>query len=129
MAKEKKSYDLALILPDEIDKEEMMRVVERSAATAGLYISHIGGYSRVKYPNSVHWHFKRDRNEAGLIDATFWEEGAKFWIVVRNNEPQWVHDTAPHLQRALQAELTEVQTCCPTAEISRAARVKRETKE
>lgn len=105
MAKEKKSYDLAVGLPDETHKAQMMDVVERAAAATGLYISHIGGYSRVKYPNSVHWHFKRDKRETGLIDATYWEEGGTFWLVVRHNEPQWVHETAPLLQKALQAEL------------------------
>lgn len=105
MSKEKKSYDLVVGITEEMDKEKMMGVVERATAAAGLYISHIGSYSRVKYPNSVHWHFKRNRKEPGLIDATFWKEGTKFWLVVRNNEPQWVHDTAPRLQKALQAEL------------------------
>lgn len=105
MAKEKKSYDLEISIGDELTKEVMMGAVERAAHAVGLYISHIGGYSRVKYPNSVHWHFKRQKKEPGLIDATFWEEGAKFWLVVRNNEPRWVHETAPLLQKALQNEL------------------------
>ncbi len=108
MAKEKKSHDLVVSITDKITKEEMMRLVERAAAAAGLYISHIGGYSRVKYPNSVHWHFKRNKKERGLIDATFWKEGTRFWLIVRNNEPQWVHDTAPMLQKALEAELASL---------------------
>ncbi len=108
MAKEKKSHDLVVSITDKITKEEMMGLVERAAAATGLYISHIGGYSRVKYPNSVHWHFKRDKRESGLIDATFWKEGTRFWLIVRNNEPQWVHDTAPMLQKALEAELASL---------------------
>lgn len=105
MAKAKKSYDLVVDIPEDMDKETMMGVVARAAAETGLYISHIGGYSRVKYPNSVHWHFKRDRKEAGLIDATFWKEGTRFWLIVRHNEPQWVHDTAPALKDALDRAL------------------------
>ncbi len=108
MVKEKKSYDLIVSITEEMDKEKMMGVVERAAASTGLYFSHIGGYSRVKYPNSVHWHFKRDKNEVGLIDATFWKEGTKFWLILRNNEPQWVHDTAPILQKALQDEIADL---------------------
>lgn len=110
MAKARKSYDLEVAISDKAGKELMMDLVERAAAAMGLIISHIGGYSRVKYPNSVHWHFKRDRNEPGLIDATYWQEGMRFWLIVRNNEPQWVHETAPRLQRALQAELSELET-------------------
>ncbi|MEM1385934.1 MAG: hypothetical protein AAGG06_20170 [Pseudomonadota bacterium] len=105
MGTEKKSYELVIEIPDGIGRAQMMDVVERGAAEAGLYISHIGGYSRVKYPNSVHWHFKRDRNEPGLIDATFWEEGQAFWLVLRRSEPPWVHETAPMLRAALEAAL------------------------
>ncbi|WP_415401513.1 hypothetical protein [Tateyamaria sp. SN3-11] len=101
MVKEKKSYDLDVPVTAAMDRETMMAVVEHAAQVTGLYISHIGGYSRVKYPGSVHWHFKRDRKERGLIDATYWKEGVAFWLVVRHSEPQWVHDTAPHLQKAL----------------------------
>lgn len=108
MAKEKKSYDLDVTITDVMDKATMMGLVKRAAAATSLYISHIGGYSRVKYPNSVHWHFKRDKKEPGLIDATFWKEGTRFWLIVRNNEPQWVHDTAPRLQSVLQDELAQV---------------------
>ena len=108
MVKEKKSYDIVIEITDKMDKVKMMGAVERAATSTGLYISHIGGYSRVKYPNSVHWHFKRDKKEPGLIDATFWKEGAKFRLVVRNNEPQWVHDTAPRLKSALQDELAQL---------------------
>jgi hypothetical protein len=108
MAKEKKSYDLDLDITPDVTKKQIMGVVERAAEATNLYISHIGGYSRVKYPNSVHWHFKRDKKEPGLIDATFWKEGTKFWLIVRNNEPQWVHDTAPRLQSALKAELARL---------------------
>ncbi len=31
----------------------MLSLVERPADAAGLYISHIGGYSRTKFPDSV----------------------------------------------------------------------------
>ena len=75
--------------------------VEKAAASLGLYISHIGSYSRVKYPNSIHWHFKEHPKEKGCLDAKFWAEGNEFWIVARNYEPQWVQDKAKLLQKAL----------------------------
>ncbi len=58
--KAKKSEDYFVELPDGITEYQIMKAVERAAEAAGLYISHIGGYSRKKYPNAVHWHFKRD---------------------------------------------------------------------
>lgn len=105
MAKAKRSTDLYVDLPEGTTRAQVMAVVERAAAAAGLYISHIGGYSRKKYPNAVHWHFKRDRREAGLIDATYWDVKSLLWLMIRHREPAWVHDTAPRLKRALQREL------------------------
>jgi len=64
------------------------------------------GYSRVKYPKSIHWHFKEHPKEKGCLDATFWEEGNEFWIVARNYEPQWVKDKAVELQKYLKRVLT-----------------------
>ncbi len=113
MPKEKKSYDLAIPLAEAIGRDEMMAIVERAAAATDLYISHIGGYSRIKYPNSVHWHFKRDRKEPGLIDATYWQEGARFWLTLRNNEPRWVHETAPRLRTALEDALAQARPSRP----------------
>lgn len=105
MANPKKSYDMHIKLPDDITRAQIMTLVERAATTAGLYISHIGGYSRKKYPNAVHWHFKRDKKETGLIDATFWDVKSLLWLMIRYSEPEWVHETAPHLKQALDIEL------------------------
>ena len=105
MAKEKKSYDLHVEMPEGLTRAQMMAIVEKAAAAAGLYISHIGGYSRKKFPNSVHWHFKRDRKEAGWIDATFWDVKSLLWLMTRHSELAWVHQVAPALKRALDREL------------------------
>ncbi len=103
--KPKKSDDIYIDIPEEISRDQIMRVVERAAKSVGLYISHIGGYSRKKYPNSVHWHFKRDKKEVGLIDATFWDVKQLLWLMVRHREPDWVKQWAPKLKRALEKEL------------------------
>lgn len=50
--KQKKSDDYFVELPEGITKKQIMKAVERAASGAGLYISHIGGYSRKKYPNA-----------------------------------------------------------------------------
>jgi hypothetical protein len=109
LAKEKKSDDIYVDLPEQVTREQIMAVVERAAAAAGLYISHIGGYSRTKFPNSVHWHFKRDSKEPGLIDATYWDVKSLLWLMIRHREPEWVHKTAPKLRQTLQRELNALQ--------------------
>ena len=85
-----------------------MKAVERSAAAAGLYISHIGGYSRKKYPNAVHWHFKRGAKEVGLLDATYWDVKSVFWLMIRRSEPPWVKEMVPVLLKELRNELSRV---------------------
>ena len=101
----KRSDDYYVEIPSGLSKREMSEIVERAAERAGLYISHIGGYSRKKYPNSVHWHFKRDPKEAGLLDATFWDVKSLFWLMIRHREPQWVKDKVPVLLSSLRKEI------------------------
>lgn len=83
----------------------MHKIIKKTSAEVDVYISHIGSYSRKKYPNSIHWHFKENPKETGCLDATFWEEGNKFWLVARNREPQWVKDKAKLMQIKLNEKL------------------------
>lgn len=101
----KKSDDYYVDIPEGLSKKHMMTLVEKAADQAGLYVSHIGSYSRKKYPNSVHWHFKRDAKESGLLDATFWDVKSLFWLMIRHREPQWVKDMVPIFLRALRREV------------------------
>jgi len=109
MTKEKKSYDMHVELPEGVTRGQMIKLVERASGAVGLYISHIGSYSRKKFPNSVHWHFKRDKRENGLIDATFWDVKSLLWLMIRHSEPKWVHEMAPLLQRAMAAEVKKLK--------------------
>ena len=109
MPKVKKSDDHYVEVPEGITTKQMGDIVERAAIAAGLYISHIGGYSRKKYPNSVHWHFKRSSKEPGLLDATFWDVRSLFWLMIRHSEPQWVQDKVPVLLRELRREVTNLK--------------------
>lgn len=107
---EKRSDDHYVAVPEGISPDEMRELVERAAIRAGLYVSHIGGYSRKKFPNSVHWHFKRDPKEPGLLDATFWDVKSLFWLMIRRSEPDWVHAQVPSLLDALRAEVSVLGT-------------------
>ena len=105
MVAERKSDDYYVEVPTGVTTGQMQQAVERAAESVGLYISHVGSYSRKKYPNSVHWHFKRDPKERGLLDATFWDVRYLFWLMIRHREPQWVKAMAPKLLRALRREV------------------------
>jgi len=105
MPKESKSVRYDVTLSKKCSSNFISKKIEAAAVSLDVYISHIGSYSRVKYPNSVHWHFKRHPKEKGCLDATFWEEGNEFWIVARNYEPQWVKDKALEMQSYLNSVL------------------------
>lgn len=101
MSKKIKSVRYDVELSRKYTGDEMHYQIEEISKKLDLYVSHIGSYSRKKYPNSIHWHFKESPKEIGCLDATFWEEGNEFWIVARNREPQWVKDKAKQMQVAL----------------------------
>ena len=105
MPKELKSVRYDVKLSRKYTGDEMHKIVEEVSKELDVYISHIGSYSRKKYPNSIHWHFKEKPKEKGCLDATFWEEGNEFWIVARNYEPQWVKDKAKQMQINLNERL------------------------
>lgn len=105
MSKELKSQRFDVELSKTYKVKFMHTAVEAAAKELGVYISHIGSYSRKKYPNSIHWHFKENPKERGCLDATFWEEGNAFWIVARNNEPDWVKQKAKAMQDYLNKQL------------------------
>lgn len=100
-----KSQRFDVSLSKKYTGKQMLEYVNSVQNELEIYVSHIGSYSRKKYPNSIHWHFKQDPKEIGCLDATFWEEGNEFWIVARNREPQWVKDKAKALQLALNDKL------------------------
>ena len=103
--KDKKSDDYYVDIPEGLTKAQMHGIVAVAAEKTGLYISHIGGYSRTKFPNSVHWHFKRDSGETGLLDATFWDVKSLFWLMIRHREPQWVKQVVPRFLKNLRAQV------------------------
>ena len=103
--KEKRSDSFYIEIPDGATKSVMQAVVERASKSCGLYISHIGKYMAHKHPGSVHWHFKREKNEKGILDATFFDVESLFWLMIAHRNPQWVKDTVPDLIAALKHEL------------------------
>ena len=95
-------------IPEGVSKETLMPLVERAADNVGLYISHIGKYLAYKHPGSVHWHFKRDRKESGILDATFYDVESIFWLMIAHRNPQWVHEKVPELIGALEKEFATI---------------------
>ena len=106
--KEKKSDSYYIDIPKGVTKKTLMPLVERASGSVGLYISHMGKYLAHKHPGSVHWHFKRVKNERGVLDATFFDVESLFWLMVAHRNPQWVKDKVPVLIRALKKEFATI---------------------
>lgn len=106
MAKDKKSDSYYLDIPKGASKSVLLPLVERAAKSAGLYTSHSGKYLAHKHPGSVHWHFKRDKNECGILDATFFDVESLFWLMIAHRNPQWVKDKVPELVASLEREFS-----------------------
>ena len=104
----KKSDNYYLEIPTGVSKEALMPLVEQAADSVGLYISHIGKYLAHKHPGSVHWHFKRDKKEAGILDATFFDVENLFWLMIAHRNPQWVKEKVPALIGALNKEFATI---------------------
>ena len=108
--KPKKSDNYYVDMPENISKKVVSTVVARAAKSCGLYISHIGKYMAHKHPGSVHWHFKRDKTEPGILDATFYDVENLFWLMISHSNPQWVKNKVPELLAALEIEFARVKT-------------------
>ncbi len=106
--KEKKSNDFYIDIPGGVSKEVLMPLVENAARAVGLYVSHIGKYLAHKHPGSVHWHFKQDKNQKGILDATFYDVESLFWLMIAHRNPKWVHDKVPDLLQALENEFATI---------------------
>ena len=107
---EKKSDNYYLDIPHGVTKKTLMPLVEKAAASAGLYISHMGKYLAHKHPGSVHWHFKRDKKEVGCLDATFFDVESLFWLMIAHRNPQWVKDKVPTLIDALNLQFAHLHS-------------------
>jgi len=106
--KGKKSDNFYIEIPKGVSKEALMPLVENAAKVAGLYISHIGKYLAHKHPGSVHWHFKRNKNERGILDATFFDVESVFWLMIGHRNPKWVHEKVSNLIGALEKEFASI---------------------
>lgn len=83
------------------EMDEMETILHGVVAEIGLQITHTTVLGRKRYPGNRHWHFKRDRDEKGCLDLTYWPAGKLLWITMRHMEPPWVREMGPLLGKAL----------------------------
>ena len=97
-------FELEVSLPQQTDLTRVPATVEAVCAAEGLRRALKA--TLAKYPGSVHWHYRRDR-ERGTLEITLWPEQSRLWFKVsRGRAGVWIEELLPRLSEALAAALT-----------------------
>ncbi len=92
--------EVELQIPDSIETESVIRVVEQVCASNELTCRLKG--TLVSYPGSVHWHFKRGRQK-GTLEMTWWESEHRIWFKVANGRSgEWMLESLPQLKEQIE---------------------------
>jgi|HubBroStandDraft_6_1064221.scaffolds.fasta_scaffold369404_1 hypothetical protein len=94
-------------MPVGCDFKRVERTVERLCRTLGLLMALKGSLSQ--YPGSIHWHFKKERQN-GTLEITLFPTKSRLWSKVQDRrKAQWIEETLPGFKKELEAELSK---CC-----------------
>jgi hypothetical protein len=95
--------EIDLTLPAQIEASIVEQIVERCCAAEGL-INNMKGLLK-KYPGSIHWHFKRER-QAGTLEITLWPKAGRLWLAVQpGRTAPWLEEVIPNLRARIEAAL------------------------
>jgi hypothetical protein len=95
--------EVELQLPDGLISEAVVGVVEQICAVHDLTCTLKG--TLIRYPESVHWHFKRGRGK-GTLEITWWESGPRLWFKVADGRTAgWIDERLPRLKDEIEKSL------------------------
>ena len=95
--------EVELQLPDNLTSEAVVGVVEQSCASHDLICSLKG--TLIRYPESVHWHFKHGKGK-GILEITWWESGPRLWFKVADGRTAaWIDESLPRLKEEIEKSL------------------------
>ena len=58
-----------------------------------------------KYPGSVHWHFKKAKQN-GILEITWWQTEQRLWFKVADNRTgKWIDEDLPKLKEEIENHL------------------------
>jgi hypothetical protein len=90
-------------IPAHAQSASIPRAVERACATEGLTLTLKG--TLAKYPDCVHWHFKKGK-ERGTLEMTWGERKNRLWFKVAvGRTGAWVEETAARLRKQIERAL------------------------
>ena len=95
--------EVELQLPDRLASEAVVGAVEQICASHDLICTLKG--TLLRYPESVHWHFKRG-SEKGTLEITWWESGPRLWFKVADGRTAaWIEERLPELKEKIEKSL------------------------
>ncbi len=98
--------EIELTLPPNIDLVIVEQVIEQCCASQGLTQSLKGALK--KYPESLHWHFKQER-QRGTLEITFWPKAGQIRFKVQEGrQAPWIEEIVSTLPGRIAQELTNV---------------------
>ena len=96
--------EIDLQIPDSVDTETVIRVVEQVCASHDLTCTLKG--TLVSYPGSLHWHFKRGRQK-GTLEITWWQSGQRLWFkVAMGRTGLWIDEHLPRIKEEIEKLLS-----------------------
>jgi hypothetical protein len=95
--------ELDLRIPDSLEAEAVIRIVEQVCASNDLTCGRKG--TLVSYPGSIHWHFRRNRDK-GTLEITWWESEQRLWFkVAKGRTSPWILEILPRLKEQIEKML------------------------
>jgi len=92
--------EVELQIPDSVEAEAVLRIVEQVCASNELTCSLKG--TLVSYPGSIHRHFKHGK-QRGTLEITWWESEQCLWFKVASGRTsEWILKSIPQLKEQIE---------------------------
>ena len=95
--------EIELEVPNGIREDVLIRCVEEICVADNLTCSLKG--TLAKYPESIHWHFKKDKQK-GILEVTWWKAKQRLWFKVADNRTgEWINESLSKLKKEIEQQL------------------------
>jgi len=91
------------LVPQKCDLKLAERLIEAICADRGLQVAIKGSQS--KFPGSIHWHYKREKQK-GTLELTLFPAHQRLWAkVAEGRKAAWIDLELPRLRREVEKKL------------------------
>jgi hypothetical protein len=97
--------EIELDVPAGIREDILILRIEESCAASHLTCTLKA--TLTKYPGSVHWHFKQEKQK-GILEITWWKKEQRLWFKVADNRTgEWISVSLPKLKEEIEKQLNK----------------------